>query len=199
MSEARESCLRALEAITECRVKLITPATLDGYVLPEHPLHPAYPFLSEVHRCDYLRTYFMHFHGGGYSDIKRPGGSWREAFTELRDSEAWLCGYPEIEGGIAYTPLAHTWRTAVGNSAYICKPRTPLTEAWYAGMLEVCDAKLEKLRLHPAQHARDHAEISPAYPVEWNELLGRVFHRVAADHQQRVLRTLPAPLFSGYM
>ena len=54
----------------EIPVLLVTPDDLAAYVLPEHPLHEAYEGLSFVHRSDYLRCYFLNFHGGGYADIK---------------------------------------------------------------------------------------------------------------------------------
>ena len=53
---------------------------LDKYILQEHPLHQSFNYLSETHKADYLRTYFMRFHGGGYSDIKKTSGSWIDSF-----------------------------------------------------------------------------------------------------------------------
>jgi hypothetical protein len=57
-------------AVSTPEVKVITPTLLPYFVLPDHPLHPAYKFLSAAHKADYLRCYLMHFYGGGYSDIK---------------------------------------------------------------------------------------------------------------------------------
>jgi hypothetical protein len=186
-----------MPSLTQCTVRLVTPETLSDHLVEGHPLHPAYEYLSEVHKSDYLRTYFMHFHGGGYSDIKRPGGAWKPAFEDLRSGDAWMCGYPEISGGVAYPPLVAEWGSMVGNGSYIFKPRTPLTEAWYGEMLKLCDVKLELLRQSPATHARDCAELS-AYPLQWNELLGRIFHRVSYAYRDKTLRTLPMPVCSGY-
>lgn len=63
--------LNQFKEISEVDVILITKDNLHEYILPENPLHPSYKYLSAVHRSDYLRTYFMHFYGGGYSDIKK--------------------------------------------------------------------------------------------------------------------------------
>jgi hypothetical protein len=48
----------------------------------------------------------MNFHGGAYCDIKRPSGSWLRAFDDLEASDAWMNGYPEVDGGAAMTAYA---------------------------------------------------------------------------------------------
>ena len=55
-------------------------------------MHARYRDLHVVHRSDYLRAYFLHFFGGGYTDIKEPIGSWAAAFDRFDASSAWLCG-----------------------------------------------------------------------------------------------------------
>ena len=70
MNETRLNGLNKLRSVSGCNVVLITPDNLNDFLI--EPLHPAYKYLSLVHRSDYLRAYFMHYHGGGYSDIK-PG------------------------------------------------------------------------------------------------------------------------------
>jgi hypothetical protein len=71
MSQNRLDGLHNLQTVSECEVILVTPQNLNQYILPDAPLHPGYKYLSETHKADYLRTYFMHFYGGGYSDIKK--------------------------------------------------------------------------------------------------------------------------------
>lgn len=91
--------LRSIETIKEnCNVdfKLITKKDLPSYELKEHPFHEAFKYLSAVHKADYLRTYFMHFYGGGYTDIKPHSNSWTPLFEALNQSTTSLClGYPE--------------------------------------------------------------------------------------------------------
>jgi hypothetical protein len=83
----------------------------------------------------------MHHFGGGYSDIKPQTGSWRPAFETLGD--AWISGYhEECEGAIACPEVRHAWTELPGNGAYICKPRTPLTEAWFGRMHALLDERL---------------------------------------------------------
>jgi len=197
MSQNRKDCLTALPGATGCEVKCIYKDDLAPYILEDHPLHPAFEYLSETHKADYLRTYFMNFHGGGYTDIKRQGGSWIKAFDDLEASDAWMNGYREIETGVAYPPHAAYWRELIGNCAYICKPRTPLTEEWYAAMIALLDARLERLRLHPATFPQDSADRS-SYPIAWNEMLGRIFHRIAYSYKDKLLQTVPMVSFYSY-
>ena len=169
---------------------------LHKYILPDHAIHPAYEFLSETHKADYLRTYFMNFHGGGYSDIKKTTGSWKKAFANLNNSDNyWICGYPELYYGVAYK--GGNWRELIGNGAYICKPNTPLTNDWYKEMIELLDNKLPDLKLNPSKHPQDCKEKSN-YPIGWNELLGRIFHKIATKYKTHLLRTLPISIFINY-
>jgi len=87
MSPQRKECLDFILANAKCEVVLVRPDNLDKYVLPDQPIHPAYQYLSETHKADYLRTYFMHFLGGGYTDIKKFEGDWNKAFDDINARE----------------------------------------------------------------------------------------------------------------
>ena len=78
-----------------------------------------------------------------------------------------------------------------------CKPRTPLTEEWYAEMVAFLDTRLERLKEHPATHPQDCSERS-SYPIAWNEMLGRIFHRVSYKYKDKLLQTVPIVCFSSY-
>jgi len=198
MTENRMKCIENLKTKTLCNVILVDKTNLHEYILKEHPLHEAYEYLSETHRADYLRTYFMHFYGGGYCDIKKTTGPWIESFEKLMNSDKWIIGYPERdEGCIAYKPHCKYYRELIGNGAYICKPQTPLTQEWYGEMISLMDNKLEKLKLFPSTFPQDRAEISNGkYPIEWNEMLGRIFHKVCYKYKDKILQTLPLLDFS---
>jgi FkbM family methyltransferase len=185
---------------TGVSVTLITQTNLEEYIIPGHPLHPAYKYLSETHRADYLRTYFMHFYGGGYADIKEQGGSWSTAFDMINNNpNIWISGYPEIgPNGIAYSPVCDDWRRLVGNCAYICRPNTPLTREWYTCMMSILDDKLSELQLHPAQSPSDCRETGSGYPIEWNEMLGRIFHRISHQYMDHINQAVPTPFFTNY-
>jgi hypothetical protein len=197
MSEMRKYALYVMPQTVECDVVLVHKGNLHTFVLPDHPLHEAYPYLSAVHKSDYLRTYFMHFYGGGYADIKIQTGSWKSSFEELYNSDAYICGYREFsEDGVASRDpsIRARYREMIGNGEYICKPQTPFTKAWYSRTIALLDERLSRLRKHPANHARDCKERSN-YPIEWNELLGRIFHPLCLEHPGRILFTLPAHIY----
>lgn len=143
----------------------------------------------------------MHFYGGGYSDIKRTNGSWVKCFEDLRAGDAWVCGYREMRDGVAYIPgmdIRGKWHDLIGNCAYICKAQTPLTTDWYNEMIALLDRKLDALKAHPARHPRDKKEEGHGYPIEWNEMLGRIFHKICYKHKEKLLITLPTSDFSNY-
>jgi len=201
MSDRRVQCLAQLSSVSGCHVELVTAETLHKYILDSAPLHAAYPHLSETHRADYLRTYFMHFHGGGYSDIKETTGSWVAAFDAIADSEdKWIMGYKEVDGGVAYPPVCEYWEELVGNGAYICKPRTPITEEWYNDMMTLLDTKLERVIAFPATFPQDCATDNNCdrYPIGWNEMLGRIFHRICYKYKDRLMNSLPISVFYNY-
>jgi hypothetical protein len=197
MSDSRKSCLDQLRSTSGCEVTLVTPENLQQHILPDHPLHDAYELLSETHKADYLRTYFMNFHGGGYSDIKKTTGSWTRAFDQLySDSRFWMCGYPELPGESAWSGA--DWRELIGNGAYISIPGTPLTNEWYNAMIALLDRKLPELTLNPSKHPQDSKSETSNYPIYWTEMLGQIFHRVAAKYSSRLLMTLPISIFHNY-
>jgi hypothetical protein len=202
MSFRRVHCINALKEQTGCNIRLVNVDNLHEYILEGHPLHPAYEFLSETHKCDYLRTYFMYHYGGGYSDIKIPNGSWVKAFEELEnDPEIWVNGYHETNSdAIAYRPAAHLWEKLPGNGAYVIRSKTEFVKEWFERQKGVLDEKLEALRENPSTQPDCCIEYVPGtkYPLHWNELLGRIFHEVASKHTERILFSIPMPDFNFY-
>lgn len=199
MSHQRATCLEELKRVSECTVVLVTKKNLNEFLLPNHPLHPAYQYLSETHKADYLRTYFMNFIGGGYSDIKKTSGSWTEHFERLKTSKKWICGYKEIgPNGVPYTPLAENWEDLIGNGSYICKPHTPLTALWYKNMLSFLDDKLEILKKNPSHNPQDCSEKNSGYPIGWSEMLGVIFHQVVFKYKNYVDNSLPILHLQNY-
>ena len=84
---------------------LVTSDNLKQYVLPGYPLHPAFKFLTPVHKSDYLFGYFSHHVGGAFHDIKQPFGNWTPYFDRMErirgPREAWLVGSPSLREHIA--------------------------------------------------------------------------------------------------
>jgi len=201
MSPKRKECLDFILANAKCEVVLVRPDNLDKYVLPDQPIHPAYKYLSETHKADYLRTYFMHFLGGGYTDIKKFEGDWNKAFDDMNAREdIFLNGYHEkSEDGVAGDERAKLlWKQLPANCAYIVRPKTEFTTKWYTRMVEVLDSKLDQLKKYPATNQQATPDNSPGYPIEWAEILGRIFHNLACDYLDKFLFTVPIPIAIDY-
>jgi hypothetical protein len=204
MSETRKKCLDDIQINSKCNVILITPDNLNEYILPNEPLHKAYNFLHFTHKADYLRTYFMNFHGGGYSDIKMSGKPWTQHFVDiLQDDNIYINGYPEFAGGVAPNMPRNIYNELIGNGSYICKPMTPLTQEWYSEMLLLLDLKLDRLiTYHNTLPSNPEESIlsrgNSTYPIRWTEMLGNIFHKVCYKYKGNLLRTLHRFSFEKY-
>lgn len=179
MSAQRKARLDELRAYAHpVRLRVLTEETIPSIVRPKAPFHPAYPYLSAVHRSDYLRCYLMHFHGGGYTDIKSYWvGSWLSAFRELDARPDVLFSYRHPGG------------------AMIARPNTELTRRWYTEVCRRLDSHLPALKAYPGRPPPfTHKEIDPAYPLGWTELMFDVLEPIVNDYPDRVLRE-SVPLF----
>lgn len=190
MSARRTENLASLRrTLAPIPVELVTPENLHEWMVPGHPLHPAYPLLSLVHRSDYLRAYLLHHHGGGYSDIKSPSDPWDRAFAACAEPGAWFVGYPERSTGwVAQLPrelgrdLRRHYRIVPGGSAFIARPGTTLTAEWLAEVERRLDYALPLLQQHPGGVRNEVDE----YPFGWNDLLAKVLHPLALKHHRHV-------------
>jgi len=143
----------------------------------------------------------MHFHGGGYSDIKNTPESWTKAFDDMNQQpDAYINGYAEKSAGdVAYGPVANLYEKLVGNCAYIVKPNTEFTQEWYNEMMTLLDTKLPLLKKITVDvNVSDNK--SEQYPIEWNEMLGRIYHKVLAKYVDtgKILYTVPYPITNEY-
>lgn len=200
ITENRKRSLKSLYNRSGVDIIFITNQNLKEYILESEPLHSAYKYLSFTQRGDYLKAYFMNFYGGGYSDIKETTGDWNSSFDKLDNSDKWIIGYKELcPDDVAYRPVANYWYYLIGNGAYICKPGTSLTKEWYREMLVVLDKKLELLKRYPAVFPQDCSEVSnKKYPIGWNEINGRIFHKICYKYKDKLINTLPTSIFSNY-
>lgn len=185
MSVNRKISLENLKKLTSCNIIFIDKNTLPNYILPEYPLHEGYQYLSEIQKGDYLKCYFMHHYGGGYSDIKRTLGSWTGFFDALySNDDLYGIGYGERssndiailenctlnpidsiycreftinEKGDKWdsTIIKENWHNIIGNGAYIFKKNTPFTLDWWNGVNEKMDGYLSQLKENPAKWGRD--------------------------------------------
>lgn len=186
LTPARARSLKTLEATLGLPVVLITPETVDDWVVDGHPLHPGYEHLSLVHRSDYLRAYLLHHHGGGYADLKRPHSSWEAAYDRMvAMPSVWLTGYPELN---AQAPARFTRQLGhdialrhsdlVGLGALLVRSYTPLTAQWLTEVERRMDYYLPQLREFPGAVRGEVV----GYPVSWTRLLGGVLHPLMLKH-----------------
>jgi len=190
-------------------VLMVDVNNLNSFLLAGHSLHEGYQYLSEVHKADYLRCYFMNHYGGGYCDIKASKGSWEDGFNDIQSNpNIYLNGSPEIgPHGIpdaCGTQVKNLWTKLVSVCSFICRARTPLTLKWYNQMLSKMDTKLNLLIQHPSKSIIDHTgnqledgTISK-YPLEWAELLAVIFHPIQVEFISNIIHTLPNLVYEDY-
>ncbi|MGW9631489.1 hypothetical protein ACWGST_12360 [Agromyces sp. NPDC055520] len=171
-------------------VELITPDRLASFVVSTHPLPSAYDDLSLVHRADYLRAYFLHHYGGGYSDLKRLRSPWRPALDRLRASDEWLLGnrltHPAWAGqapGRLGTHLRRYYRQIASESTLITKSHSPLTCEW----LREVERRLEYYAPALAESKGGIWGQDSDYPISWTGLLADVLHPLCLKYRDRVL------------
>ncbi len=214
-NELTPNRIEALKLIREnsgVKVQLITKENLDEYILEEHPLHPAYKFLSAVHKSDYLRCYFMHYYGGGYTDIKRTYNDWNELFDKLNNSEDKIAlGYREktqydvgkvvnfIEPSKGVRNInkdidKHYYKL-IGNGAYIFKPYTSLTKSWLEEVERRLDIVYKDLQENPGNIWGD----NEGYPIPWTGVAGQITGALFLKyHQKLIIDDRIMPSFENY-
>jgi len=200
-----ERRLFGLETICKnsgCKVEYITKDTVYKWQKNNYPFHPAYEYLSAVHKADYLRCYFMYHYGGGYCDIKPLYNSWKPAFELIKkNTELWAVGFAEESpGDIAniddkrlYSKMQMRYKDMIGTSAYIFRPKTQLALEWINKVHSILDNKYESLKSYPAPDSRTKNEEDSKYALKWTEILGNVFHPLCYKYLNRVSTILPKP------
>ncbi len=204
MSSYIQSHLEHMKTVFGVPLIFITEETLDAWILPTYPLHPAYPYLSVRHRADYLRCYFMHHYGGGYADIKPYFTSWAPYFKLLNTSDAYILGYREIgpdgvailEDPVMYNKMKESWHRLIGCGCFISKPYTEFTHMWINRVNSILDTYYPILKVHPASILSDHRDAiidgkKSSYPLFWTDVMGRPFHLTAYTYMDKLLTTLP--------
>lgn len=201
MSENRTRALTQLrERADGIPVHLVTPRTIDDYVLPGHPLHQAYEHLSLVHRSDYLRAYLLRHHGGIYMDLKPVIGQPRDLLLRLTsDNSLWAVGAQEIgPDNLASNPFGPLGRDErvyfdriLQQALLACRPDTPLVVEWFREVERRLDYFADLLEEYPAKTPRG---IEENYPVPWHALLAEVLAPLCLKHAAHI-ETLPSITF----
>lgn len=137
-------------------VILVTPDNLHCYV---KSLHPAYSYLSYVHRSDYLRCVLLHEYGGIFLDVDTICfgnlSHWCEKLTRHD-----LIGYD-----------GRPWNEVFGVGALgPARRRSILTSQWLLALERTLDRALPRLEdfrdLHPDEPLRD--------ALGWSEILNEI-------------------------
>lgn len=210
MSNNRLQAIWSIFSNVGCPVAFLNRGTIGEWVRPEFPLHPAFQYLSSVHKADYLRCYLMHHFGGGYTDIKLTSKTWGPFFDQLEASDKLALGYTEVPHGIPHVEgefgdlLRRSHAELIGLCAFIFKKNTVLTKEWLEQTDRLLDAKLPLLQQHPAQHPMDQTGVilpngqASQYPLRWAELLGEIFHPLIYKHRKKLLLAPIEPYFGNY-
>ena len=210
MSDNRIQALWTIFNNSCCSTSYITQNSVRYWIKPGYPLHPAFPYLSSTHKSDYLRCYFMHHFGGGYTDIKQTTASWHPFFDQLENSKSYALGYRELAHGMPHLSgesgdqIRASHNELIGLCAFIFKRNTELTHSWLDQTNLLLDKKLHLLIENPAQHPLDqkdvilpNGEISK-YPLRWAEMLGEIFHPLIYNYRSKLDFARIEPVFSGY-
>lgn len=192
--------IKGLESMREnlnVQIEFLDEDAINKKILKDAPLHPGYKYLCEVHKSDYLRCYFMHHFGGGYTDIKTYGkdNNWKQCFDLINSNEdIYIVGVKEHPNGVSNKyPQWKNFNDAnklLCCGYFICRPYTEFTYAWYNKLLEVMDEKYEDLKNFPS---RSPIGGGTSYKIRWSELLGDIYHNVLYyiddRHKSNILKT----------
>jgi len=194
MSDDRRACFEQGVRNIAVPVKLVTPENLHEFVVPEHPLHPAYEYLTPTQKSDYLRVYIPHFHGGGYADVKwyTKDNNWNHAFDILdSDPEVDVVGVWDNNVGGANPGYARA--TIARDILVVCfmamRPRTEFTTTW----LKSVEAYMTVMQ---KQLERSAAGLEP-YPIPWTGLSLHV-HSTCREIAARRPHAISKELVSGW-
>jgi len=198
---------------------LITKHNIHEYVLDNHPLHPAYQYLSTVHKSDYLRSYLMYHYGGGYSDVKYTNINWEEGFDKIDKNDNIMMVGIKTSFGHTYAGIEE-WSEDTKNNIilnigklcvmgwFICRPKSPIVIEWYNELNRRLDIYLPKLIINPSKFTREcfipslgHAYDGPSwelktkkirtdYPLSWNILLSQILYPLQVKYINNIDNTM---------
>ena len=193
----RAAALLSIIYNTNCPVELLHNHNYHLWELPSFPFHPAFTYLTDTHKSDYLRVYIAYHFGGGYTDIKFTFNDWSEKFENLSDSDKYCLAYPETDisgpclnlaekiDPLSVPEMKNNYKFFPGTSAFIFKKHTPFAADVLNMMHQLLDKYAESLKLHPGRFSNEYRNkllpdgTNSKYPLDWVELLGDNFHYLA--------------------
>lgn len=179
------------EMLTGIDVLLVTPRELPDWEVEESPFHPLVPQLAYIHRADYFRAYFLHHHGGGYADLKRPTDDWTAVFDRMDAGDAWMAGYrvpvrlmtPNMEEPRLEKLMKRWSDRRLGQSAYLARPHTPITGEW----LDEVERRMEAQSVALVRHPGDARGSNVGYPIPFNSILAQVLDPLQVKYSDHLM------------
>ena len=211
MSPDRQQCLDTIKTTAQVKVHLIGPPNIDNWVTA--PVHPAYKYLSYTHKADYFRAYLMHYHGSGYCDIKSMFFDWNQYFDFINENPQYdVVAYRERqpEHIASDNPEIKARYNEIGGVChFIMRPQSDITRDWLSKIHAILDDRASELKKHPGDyHPRaikggvqglKNTEFDGSeYPLEWNEICGRILHPLLFSYREKVSLIMPNPVLSNY-
>jgi hypothetical protein len=202
MSENRAKCYKTIVENSGVEVVLVTEDNLNSFIIPNDPIHDGFKYLSDTFKSDYLRPYFMHHYGGGYTDIKQNYYDWNKYFNILEKSNFDCIGYREKQPyHVHYKPAQKYFKSLIGCGSYIHKRGSFLSEQWLKNENLEMDKYYDELVKNPGTyHPRaifggildNEVDFAGSkYPFTWSQLCGGVWHRTQFENPGRWSFDLP--------
>lgn len=213
MSITRQKSLQSIIDNSGCKITLVTPENISTIEKKDNPIHEAYKYLSLTHKADYLRAYLMYYYGGGYSDIKQIDFNWKPYFDLLENSSFDFIGYAErLPRHIASNKqeIQNFYSNLCGCGHFIFKPKSSFAAKWLNQVNSILDYKFDQLKQHPGTyhpraifggiHDPESTNVysESRYPLEWNEILGKIIHELMYQNFGCYTAGMPYPNISFY-
>jgi hypothetical protein len=196
-------------------VFLVTNENIHQIEKPAHPFHKAFPYLSDVHKSDYVRIYLLHHYGGGWHDIKATEVSFKDAWSEFSDPSIYMIGRPERLGGPAQVFdndnrwMPDYWQDLISVTSWVGRPNSDLSSAMLNDVEALLDKHFDNLKKYPARHSREKKVVgknvfsklsiriknlltgrNDNYPLPWT-VFGNVFHPLNYKFKKNISLNLP--------
>lgn len=187
---------------------IITKDNYKYFEVKEHPIHPAFKYLSGNHKSDYLRAYMLYHHGGGYHDIKFREKSWNLEWNKFSNPNIWMIGRRELNSDcIGYVPgnewIKEKYQQLVTMGWIISRPQTEYLSRLLNAIHNILDNKLNDIINNPAIQPRQEHQIitdksNYLYPLRWLEIMGEIMHPLQLEYTQYIDYSLPDILYKTY-
>ena len=209
MCENRYAAFLSLIKHINIPICLITNNNYLSFVKEEYPLHPAFEYLSGVHKSDYFRCYMLQHYGGGYHDVKHRNSGWEDYWNDdnwLSNDSIWMFGRREKNKGAIGDRSIRTKFSKLATMGWIiCKPNTPYTKELLSSINKILDDKMNGLKKFPGYESKGYYYDNPfnpapenGYPLRWLEILGEIFHPLMLKYTEHIKFGLPDALKKRY-